>query len=109
MESLVGINASIDIISSDSLEGLALKISDKLLLPKFWFKNDVTYPHSRIAICECLGFEIWLKATDRGRFQMDIESTVVSVEAQSNLVCVSEWFSRIIETFCDVKCTAASL
>jgi hypothetical protein len=60
-------------------------------------------------MCDCLGFELWLKSIDLGKFSLDIESAVVSVEAQSNSVKISEWFAKTIETICDIKCTATTI
>ena len=55
-----GTEASISIQSNCDLEATGKLLSEALSLPAFWLKSDPFPPHSFVAMCECMGLEMWL-------------------------------------------------
>ena len=99
-----GAKAALYIDSEGALRQLADIISSGMAIPKFWIKSDQDFPHPDIAMCECLGFEMWLqesKEVKGYRFRFGLESiSDVDCDEKADL---SAWLSQRLLVDCGIK------
>ena len=93
----------IAILFNGSLEELSSKISQKLNIQNFFFKNNPEPPHTLYAMSEVLGFETSLYAStekDGFNFLFEIETTHNSEslnEMEQPVVDLSHWFAEYMK------------
>lgn len=104
---ILGAKAHIYLKHEGQLEELSKIISKELLLPDFWFKSDQAPPHDVTAMCECLGFEIWLKKSNSVagyQFSIKLETALSLNESMNNQMHdLSLWLARYIFTVCEIE------
>ena len=102
-----GAQAKIYIKYNGSIEDISHLISQGLILPDFYFKSDHDYPYSVTALCEALGFSIWVnKITDIIGFDyiLEIETNMSLEESFHDLTCdISPWLAKFVSESCGVE------
>ena len=57
---IFGAKAKVFISSELDLKALAFQLGSKLFGVEFYFETDMDHPHAEVAMCEAIGFEVWL-------------------------------------------------
>ena len=103
-----GSKATVRIKSEETLERIAQILQAALSTPPFWFDSDQEPPHSITAMTECLGFEIWLRATDakpNREYVMIVECSMdVRDLVDAHMIDVSEWLSKHVRIVTNLDC-----
>ncbi|MCX7553127.1 hypothetical protein OS175_04500 [Marinicella sp. S1101] len=99
--------AKVYVAFDGGLESLCALIEKVVAVPKFYFKSDYEYPHQVTAMCECLGFELWIKESDKKEcfnYSFKFESSV-SVDDFDKEQChdISIWFAKHLNIVSDLK------
>ncbi len=93
--------AEIFIKHDGKLEELAVSLQQALCLPEFWFKSDQEPPHEVTAMSECLGFELWLYASNQENecnYTLKLESSVrIQDHESTKFHDMSIWLAQHIE------------
>ena len=110
---LTGSKAEIFIKYDGKLESLADKLSQDLGIPKFHYKSDTNLPHVITAMCECLGFETWLDASNKNEgfdYCFKFYSMLRGVEpTNEQMNDVSDWFAKIVAISTSLETSTARL
>ena len=64
---ITGARALVFISSELTLEALASKLGSELFSVEFYLDTDMDPPHEEVAMCEALGFEVWLNHSSQIR------------------------------------------
>ena len=104
-----GAKASLNIKSNEDLESVAKLISRVLVLPEFWFKSDQSPPHDITAMCEALGFEMWLKRSSSSGFNFTIETSMRAGNVlDAEFADLSNWLADHLRLVGDLDCQVTS-
>ena len=104
----------IAILFDGSLEELSSKVSQKLNIQNFFFKNNPEPPHTLYAMSEVLGFETSLYSStemDGFNFMFEIETTHNSEslnDIDPAVVDLSHWFAEHLKILFPYKIKALS-
>ncbi len=100
-------SASVYIRYEGNLESLSNLLSEELSLPKFWFKSDQDYPHEERAMCEVLGFEMWLNEVPNipnYSFEFEMETMVLpNQDSNTEKSDLSPWLVRCLSVICGIE------
>lgn len=95
-----GARAEVLISHDGSLRNLASKLTDRLFHTAFYFDTDMVPPHAELAMCEALGFEVWLnhseKVTDYN-YKLRMETSHCAPEIMNDrMLDISPWLARYV-------------
>ncbi|MEZ5002934.1 MAG: hypothetical protein R2730_07840 [Chitinophagales bacterium] len=106
MIQVFGSKAIVYLKHNGGLKSLAKIVSEGLVLPEFYFESDMDPPHQISALCETLGFEIWIEKSDILEdfpFVIKIESKLSFEESFNNqMYDLSPWLARYISKICEI-------
>jgi hypothetical protein len=102
-----GAKATVYIKCENDLEGLIDILKSGLQLENIFIKNDQEEPFVPVAMCEVLGFEIWVKKSNTivgFDYQMDIESDLDILDrCNFEMFDLSPWLAKYIFTNLDLQ------
>ncbi|TQV75825.1 hypothetical protein [Denitrobaculum tricleocarpae] len=99
-DQLFGTRAAVQIRYDGSLKKLTSKLSDELFHAAFHFETDMDPPHVEFAMCEALGFEMWLNHSERTsgyNYELRMETCHCDPEIMSDrMLDISPWLARYV-------------
>ena len=109
-EILYGARAHIFINHEGDLRGLARILSNKILQVEFHFDTDAFPPHDETAMCEALGFEVWLKGSKKisgFNYELVLETSHCHSEIMKDkMYDLSPWLERYVREISNIEVTS---
>jgi hypothetical protein len=106
-----GAKATVYIKYESDLESLAGIFKNGLQLENIFIKNDQDEPFKPVAMCEVLGFEIWVQKSNEiigFDYRMDVESYLdINDKCDFEMFDLSPWLSKYIFTNLDLETSLA--